>query len=119
MNSYLESMKYNLDVNQVGAGYPMTEFIKMDNFNRSIIEGGSKNKVGKSRFEDLVIPISIDSHSMGEPAIKQIGKISKKIEVISDDLFNKLFEKTGKLPSMKTNTTRSHRYKNKPTRKST
>jgi len=76
-------------------GYPMSKFIENENKERYQIGGGTMCEINCSRFNDLVIPISIDSHFMKkeEPNLKS-NKLKYEDE-IDDEQFNKLLEKIG------------------------
>lgn len=84
----LEQYIYN-NTNLYG-GYPMTEFIKGENKKTAKMIGGSHNDIGLAKFEGLAIPIGLVSfpHQM----CKSFAKMKSNIEVIDDDLFNKMFE---------------------------
>jgi hypothetical protein len=96
--SYVNELMYKVvDNNIIKGGYPMSKFIENENKKRDQIGGGTMCEISCSRFDDLVIPISIDSHYMKreEPTLK-FNKIRYENE-INDEQFNNLLEKIGSI----------------------
>jgi hypothetical protein len=94
--SYVNEIIYKVvDNNIMKGGYPMSKFIENENKERYQIGGGTMCEIICSRFNDLVIPISIDSHFMKkeEPTLKS-NKLKYEDE-IDDEQFNKLLGKIG------------------------
>jgi hypothetical protein len=96
--SYVNELIYKVvDNNIMKGGYPMSKFIENENKKREQIGGGTICEINCSRFNDLVIPISIDSHFMKkEEPILNSKKIRYENE-IDDEQFNKLLEKIGSI----------------------
>jgi len=102
--SYVNELMYKVvDNNIVGGGYPMKKFVEKENKNRNQIGGGTMCEINCSRFDDLVIPISIDSNYMkNEKSISKLNKI-KYHDEIEDAEFNKLLEKIGNIRKINNN----------------
>jgi hypothetical protein len=102
--SYVNELMYKVvDNNIVGGGYPMKKFVEKENKNRNQIGGGTMCEINCSRFDDLVIPISIDSNYMkNEESISKLNKIKYHDEMEDVD-FNKLLEKLGNIRKITNN----------------
>uniref|UniRef100_A0A6C0D4W3 Uncharacterized protein n=1 Tax=viral metagenome TaxID=1070528 RepID=A0A6C0D4W3_9ZZZZ len=75
----------------VKGGYPMTNIIEFENLSNQML-GGAK-KVGGSRFAELVIPLSLDTHYRGGSEEFAIKTGKKKIpEIIDENRFNRIFD---------------------------
>ena len=100
----LEEYVFNNSVNGLlTGGYPMEEFIKNENNNYKMLGGSTKDNnsdnslgIGIARFKNLVIPTGLVSFSVNSNHAKYDNRNKKKtdeIDVISTDMFDKLFEK--------------------------
>jgi hypothetical protein len=115
MENYINDLVYKTDPNDgtiIAGGYPMTKYLKKENQRRSQM-GGSI--YGIARFEQLVIPFSIDSHDNGyheQPILKKV----KYHDTIDDELFDKLFDKVGSHRKPKSKTHKSRPTESQPTK---
>jgi hypothetical protein len=90
------------------SGFPIVDFIEMENARMPPAGGGT----GLAALDGLVIPLGLDAHVLAEehnPRIGyQNGGSTQQLanEMISDDLFDKLFSQIGKIQH-KTNKTKT------------
>jgi hypothetical protein len=96
--SYVNELMYKVvDNNIMKGGYPMSKFIENENKKREQIGGGTMCEISCSRFNDLVIPISIDSHYVKREGLTLKSNKIKYQDEIDDEQFNKLLEKIGSI----------------------
>jgi len=104
----------------VKGGYPMLNIINAENLSYQILGGGKS--VTTNRFEDLVIPLSLDTHYIGgnNEAIIEIKPKKNKIPaVLDDDRFNRIFDSIILIKKHREKETKRNnvRTTTKPTRK--
>lgn len=115
----------------VKGGFPMSTIVSAENLSYQMLGGGGKS-VGGSRFEDLVIPLSLDTHTSldthmyqdthygggnTEPMIEIKPKKNKMPEIIDEDRFNRIFDSIILIKKRREKETKTHHAK--PTTKTT
>lgn len=101
--SYVNQLRLNEDElvehGIVKGGYPMSNIITAENLSYQML-GGDKS-IGGNRFEDLVIPLSLDTHMSNdthygggntESIIEVKPKKNKIPTVLDEDRFNRIFD---------------------------
>jgi hypothetical protein len=91
--SYVNNLIYKTDPEDenkiISGGYPMAKFIKREQNKRQQM-GGSL--LGITRFEHLVIPISIDSHAFETQEVPLSKKV-KYHDTIDNEQFERFFDR--------------------------
>jgi hypothetical protein len=93
--------------NTYTGGYPMTTFIELNENYRENLGGGGGSAApsrdfNKIRFENLVIPLGIDSHVNTKPFLPETYH-KLPFKTIDSSLFDKLFEKVATISSSRSN----------------
>lgn len=88
--------------NTYTGGYPMRTFLKSEE-NKGTGGGGAAptHDFNKIRFDDLVIPIGIDSHTNSTPFVPESYNTNLPIKTINNDLFDALFSKVAVVETKK------------------
>jgi len=101
--SYVNQLVLNEDELEehgiVKGGYPMSNIVSVENLSYQMLGGGKS--IGGNRFEDLVIPLSLDTHMSQETnygggnkesIIETKSKKNKIPEILDEDRFNRIFD---------------------------
>jgi hypothetical protein len=107
--SYVNQLVLNEDELEehgiVKGGYPMSNIVSVENLSYQMLGGGKS--IGGNRFEDLVIPLSLDTHTSldthmakdtyygggnNESIIETKSKKNKIPEILDEDRFNRIFD---------------------------
>jgi len=115
-SSYVNNLTYKIDPEDeskiISGGYPMVKFLKREQNKRQQM-GGSL--IGIARFEQLVIPLSIDSHTIERQELELPKKV-KYHDTIDDEQFARFFERI----SLKKNNSRTRKTNiDSPSKKTT
>jgi hypothetical protein len=101
--SYVNQLVLNEDELEehgiVKGGYPMSNIVSVENLSYQMLGGGKS--IGGNRFEDLVIPLSLDTHMSKdtyygggnqESITETKPKKNKMPTVLDEDRFNRIFD---------------------------
>jgi len=98
--NYQDSYAEKLVSNNMSGGFPMTELIIQGEKNEHSNFKGGYSRNGKNEFSifnNLVIPIGLDSHSNANvPFLDKINTYTKEIKVVENELFDTLLGKVEK-----------------------
>lgn len=98
--SIIENYVYNNNENGIlKGGYPLKMFAEEEEFRTKMLGGGLVESIGIEKFDEYVIPIGLfHQHEDGVAHETKTKKYNKKpVEVIDDDMFDKMFSLVSKM----------------------
>lgn len=109
--STIETYVYNKNINGILiGGYPLKPIARQDKFRKNMVVGGLAESTGLEKFNDYAIPIGLFTcHDNTTTSQKE----KKKIDVISDDMFDKIFTLISKKRTPTTSNTKKAQKQDK------
>ena len=110
--STIETYVYNKNTNgSLIGGYPLKTIAHQEEFSKNMVGGGLAESIGLEKFNDYAIPIGLftchDNTTTGQK------KEKKMIDVISDDMFDKMFTLISKKRTSTTSNTKKAQKQDK------